>query len=137
MPAPSTGSSAGSTGSGGGVPRLGVPLVPPFLGAAGVPGTLAPRRRTQDGGGPTKAEVVPPGPFDGDADGPTAGVPKALRGRTGRAQDPTVAFVPVRRSRARADEAPETVQLLDEEIWEVMAAAPAANADKERALARR
>ncbi|TDW90430.1 hypothetical protein EV137_4246 [Kribbella pratensis] len=97
----------GAAGAGSGVP----PMMPPMGGAAA--GAGAGR-----GGKPGTGAIRPAGRERSRTGGPAPGVPDRLRGRAGK--QPMFPAAPAAKSTAKRDhDRPETLQILDEELWSV------------------
>jgi hypothetical protein len=109
-PATATPVPASSTpgGPGGG----GMPMMPPMggMGAAATGGS---------GGGPGPGAVQRPGNGRRRPGDPAAGMPSMLRGKAGKKDPHTF----VTRSRTAESDIPTTVQLIDEDLWQVERAA--------------
>jgi hypothetical protein len=83
-------------------------MVPPMAGAgAGMAGR---------GGGPGSGAATRPGPAR-RRDGRTPGLPAVLSGKAGKANPD--AFTVRRRQAAAESDIPTTVQLIDEDLWQV------------------
>jgi hypothetical protein len=98
-----------------GGPGGGMPMMPPMgagMGAAGMGGGGS-------GGGPGSGAVRRPGNGRRREGGSTAGMPPVLRGKSGKKDPHTF----VSRSRSAESDIPTTVQLIDEDLWQVDAAA--------------
>ncbi|GAB3413888.1 hypothetical protein [Flindersiella endophytica] len=107
---PETPAARGSSSRGSaGVPMGAMPLSPLALG------------KLQDLIGRLKPVVTPHGRAVDVESKRVAGVPNALRGRSGSADDEFAMSNGQRgrRSRKETDDAPATVELLDEELWEI------------------
>ncbi|MGH3762641.1 MAG: hypothetical protein ACRDTB_33490, partial [Actinophytocola sp.] len=106
------GGASSTSGVGGGAP----PFIPPV--GAGLGGTGAGGGR---GGGPGSGAVRRPG-GRGRPAGPPPGLPAALSGKAGR-KDPH-GFTPRVRQPAVESDVPSTVQLIDEDLWQVAEKTP-------------
>ena len=98
-----------TTGAGGGIP----PMMPPMGGAAAGGGR---------GGGPGSGAAQRPG-RNRRRDEPTPGLPAVLSGKAGKAD--LHAFTARTRATAPESDVPTTVQLIDEDLWQVAEPAPA------------
>jgi hypothetical protein len=129
--APVTPGLATQIGGAPGGPGGGMPMMPP-MGGAGMGAAAG----GGSGGGPGPGGVQRPGNGrrrDRDG-GPTPGMPVALSGKAGRF-DPHAFSV---RSRAvESEHDPSTVQLIDEDLWQVSDTAPAPVVGEQQAPVRR
>jgi hypothetical protein len=108
LPGGSGGGAGGVTSAGSGVP----PMMPP-MGAAGAGGSGGGR-----GGKPASGAIRPTGRERNRTTGPTPGVPDRLRGKAGKRS--AFPAVPAARPTGRRElDRPETLQILDEELWTV------------------
>jgi hypothetical protein len=95
------------------------------------PGTGGGNRAGKPGAG----TVRPVGRKRDRQQGDTPGVPAGLRGKAGRELPGAFPSAPASTRRRYEDEAAETLQLLDEELWKVEESATAAPATQQRRLA--
>lgn len=111
----------GGTAGGSGVP----PMMPPMGGAGAAAG----------GGGrsskPGSGAIRPNGRERNRSGGPTPGVPDRLRGKAGKKG--TFPAVPVAKPAARRDrDRPDTLEILDEELWTVDTTPEVTASDQQR-----